>query len=206
MSEATAFEQFGSDFLRIIFHRRRIADSVARVLGPGFELGPIGAGPTRRLAKVTARGTYRTPYADNLPGELPAFRVTLPVDVDFTVGVAGSSMTFHADVIVPLLIRFRLEHPLVLHWDVTPPGQDDILLKLDPETRRSAALQRFSTLEADLRGFLIRFVDRELHKEHVQRATRIDLEQVIDGSWEALAAQFLPPWEPTVDSLEGAVS
>lgn len=186
-------EQFGEDFLRMVFHRRRIADSVARVLGPGFELGPFGAGPTRKLAKIRARGTYRSMYADNLPGDLPAFRVTVPVDVDFTVDIAGSSLTFHADVIAPLIIRFRLEEPLILHWDVTPPGPEDILLKLDPSTGRSALLQRLSTLEADLRGFLTTFVTRELGKEHVTRATRIDLLEVIDGGWEALAAQFLPP-------------
>lgn len=194
-------EQFGQDFLRMVFHRRRIADCVARVLGPSFELGPIGAGPTRKLAKVKARGVYRTLYADNIPGDLPAFRVTVPVNVDFTVEVAGSALTFHADVIVPLIVRFELEDPLILIWEVTPPTEDDILLKLDPENRGSAVLQRFSTIEADLRGFLIRFISRELEKEHVARATRIDLREVIDGGWEALADQFLPPREPPLEPL-----
>jgi hypothetical protein len=197
-------EQFGQDFLRMVFHRRRIADSVARVLGPGFELGPFGAGPTRKLAKIRAKGTYRNLYADNLPGELPAFRVTVPVDVDFTVDIAGSSLTFHADVIAPILVRFRLEEPLILHWDVTPPTDEDILLKLDATPGKSAILHKLSTLEADLRGFLIRFVTRELEKEHVQHATRIDLLKVIDGGWEALASQFLPPVVPGETPLPDA--
>jgi hypothetical protein len=38
---------------------------------------------------------------------------------------------------------------------------------------------------------LLRYVTRELDKEHVRRATRIPLDEVIDAAWPSISAQFL---------------
>ena len=47
---------------------QRFPDDV--VLGPTIKLGPIGAGPGRKAATVSALGTFRPCKGDVIPGEL----------------------------------------------------------------------------------------------------------------------------------------
>ena len=48
------YDEFGMRFMDLVLHRDRVMESVNRVLGEEFHLGPIGAGPGRKVAKVTA--------------------------------------------------------------------------------------------------------------------------------------------------------
>ena len=189
---ATGLERFGPDFMRLVLHRERVLESVDRILGEEFALGPIGAGPGRRLARATARGKYGKTYGEELAGGELGYRVYLPVDVDFDLDLHVDNLRFHAEVIVPLEIRMRLEEPLTIHWDVTPPAVDDVVLKVQSGDRRSAIVQKLAGIDDELRRFLLRFVTRELEKPHVVKATRLDLLTLIDNAWPALAEQFLP--------------
>lgn len=185
------YAEFGHAFLTRVLHRDRVTQSIDRVLGQEFHLGPMGAGPGRRLARLTAHGRYRPSYAEEV-GEL-AFRVHVPVDVDFELQIPLDRHRFRAEVVVPLGVRLRVVEPVTILWEITPPTPEEVELRLTNEARRSAMLQRLAGLEAELRAFLVRFVRRELAKPHVARATRIDLADVIDHAWEAIACQFLPP-------------
>jgi hypothetical protein len=53
-----SYEQLGRSFMASVLHRQRVLGSIDRVLGKDFSLGPIGAGPGRALAKITAPGTF----------------------------------------------------------------------------------------------------------------------------------------------------
>ncbi len=192
MVDAAEFERFGRDFLRLVLRKERILESVARALGPTLELGPIPAGPGRRFAKATARGAYGGLYGDELPGDSPAFKVFVPVDVEVEVDVAGATLKFQADVVAPIVLTMELESPITVQWRVTPPTEDDVQLELRSTQRASSIIQKVAGLDADLRAFMMRFVTREMQKPHIQRALRIDLVPIIDGAWPALADQFLP--------------
>jgi hypothetical protein len=185
------YEDFGRQLFRQVLHAERIEESVATVLGERIELGPFGAGPGRFLAKVRATGAIGRPRATPLPGPMVAYRVRLPIDVTFDLDLAVDVHTFRADVVVPLTLTARAAAPLTIVWDITPPslGEMDVLVAVD--RRRTELLRRVAGIDEELRRFMLRYVTRELQKEHVVRATHIHLGEVIDAAWPMISAQFL---------------
>lgn len=190
------YTDFGETFLRTILHRRRVLDSVDRILGDRIEIGPIGAGPGRVFARVRAVGLFQPCFGEALEGLLLAYRVIVPIEVDFELDLAVDVHRFHASVQVPLVLTARIEDPAVLHWDITMPSADELELSLETARRRSQVLQRVAGLEEELRRFLLRVVEKELAKPHVVKATRIDFPAIIDNAWPVLADQFLPVRAP----------
>lgn len=188
-----AYEEFGAIFLRDVLHRDRVLESIDRILGEEFTLGPMGAGPGRRIATLTATGSFRPCTGEQIAGaDEVSYKVLLPVDVDFDLDLRVDTHRFHAEVLVPLTVILRLVAPLTIVWDIVPPTEDEVTITIAGETRRSAVLQKLAGLDDELRRFLVRFVDRELDKPHVRKARRIELIDVIDGAWPVIAAQFLP--------------
>lgn len=186
-------EHFGANFMRLVLHRQRILDSIERVLGEELTLGPIGAGPGRVFARITAKGTFGKTTGEDLPDpETIGYRVFLPIAVTFDLDLRVDSLTFEADVLLPLTLRMYVEEPLTVVWDITVPSEDEVQMTLKADKRRSAALQKVAGLDAELRRFIIKFVAKELDKPHVRKAMRIDLVSVIDAAWPKIAAQFLP--------------
>lgn len=186
-------EHFGASFMRLILHKDRVLESIERVLGEELSLGPIGAGPGRVLAKITARGRFGKTYGEVIPDPATVgYKVFLPVSVTFDLDLRVDSLTFDADVLLPLTIRMYVEEPLTIVWDITVPNEDEVEMTVQTDKRRSAALQKVAGIEGELRRFILKFVARELDKPHVRRATRIDLVSVIDGAWDSIASQFLP--------------
>lgn len=192
VDDRSDFARFGPDFMRLILHKDRVTQSIDRVLGDTFALGPIGAGPGRKFATATATGTYKPSYGHALEGDVTGYQVFVPVSVVFDLQISVDSMRFLADVVLPLHITMRLEDPLTIVWDIRPPSEQEIHLQVRTEKVRSAVLQRVSGLDGELRRFISRFVARELEKPHVQRAQRIPLIELIDAAWPVIAAQFLP--------------
>lgn len=186
------YDDFGEVFLRRVLHLERVLRSIDRILGPTFELGPIGAGPGRKIARLTARGEFLPTYGEEIAAADVAYRVWLPVSVDFELDLRVDTHRFHAQVVVPLIVRLRLVEPLTILWDITPPTEEDLQIEITGDSRRSTALQKLAGLDGELRRFLLRFVDRELQKEHVLTARRIHVDRVIDGAWPEIADQFLP--------------
>jgi hypothetical protein len=185
------YDEFGVRFMNLVLHRDRVMESINRVLGEDFQLGPIGAGPGRKVAKVTASGTFGTAYGEALP-DVVGYQVNLPVQVTFHLDLGVDTMRFDADVVLPLRLTMDLVEPLTVLWHITPPRPDDVAIDVQSDNRRAAVLQKLTGLDGELRRFIVRFVERELEKPHVRKAMRIDLVTVIDNAWEHLAAQFLP--------------
>lgn len=186
------FHRFGEDFVRLVLHKQRVTESIDRVLGERFELGPIGAGPGRRVAKATAHGRFQPSFGHELSDGRPGFRVFVPVAVTFDLDLRVDSMRFEADVVIPLTVTTRLEEPVTIVWDIAPPTEDEVRLEVRTSTIRSSLLQRVAGMDGELRRFILRFVARELEKPHVQKARRISLVPLIDAAWPIIADQFLP--------------
>ena len=185
------YDEFGMRFMELVLHRDRVMESINRVLGADFQLGPIGAGPGRKVAKVTATGTFGTAYGDALP-DVVGYNVNLPVNVAFHLDLGVDMLRFDAEVLLPLRLTMELVEPLTILWHITPPHPDDVTISVKSDNRRAAVLQKLTGLDGELRRFIVRFVDRELDKPHVRKAMRIDLVTLIDNAWEHIAAQFMP--------------
>lgn len=185
------YDEFGMRFMNLVLHRDRVMQSVNRVLGEKFQLGPIGAGPGRKVAKVTASGAFGTAFGEALH-DVVGYEVNLPVDVTFHLDLGVDVMRFDAQVVLPLRLTMELVEPLTILWHITPPGPDDVTIDVQSDNRRAAVLQKLTGLDGELRRFIVRFVERELEKPHVRKAMRIDLVTVIDNAWEHIAAQLMP--------------
>ncbi|HET6165428.1 MAG TPA: hypothetical protein VFE07_01260, partial [Marmoricola sp.] len=154
-------------------------------------LGPIGAGPGRKVAKVTAVGTFGKAYGEALP-DVVGYRVNLPVSVAFDLDLGVDMLRFNSEVLLPLRLTMELVEPLTILWHITPPHPDDVVMTVESDTRRATVLQKLTGLDGELRRFIVRFVDRELEKPHVRKAMRIDLVTLIDNAWPHIAEQFMP--------------
>jgi hypothetical protein len=190
--QAISYEQFGANFSRMVLHEQRILESINRLLGEKIELGPMGAGPGRVFAKARATGWFQDTYGNAVVDDLLVYRVYLPIEVDFELEIAKDVNRFHAQVILPLTLTVRVEQPLTIVWDITPPQEEEVTIRVETGKRRSAVLQRMSGLDAELRRFLIRVIEKELEKPHILKATRIDMGSLIDAAWPVIADQFLP--------------
>ena len=189
---AMTYDDFGAAFLARVLHVQRVTESIDRILGPTLALGPIGAGPGRKFARLTATGQFLPSHGEPIPGDQVAYRVFVPVAVTFDIDLRVDTHRFHADIVVPLEVRLRLTEPLTIVWDLHTPDPEDLQITLVGDSRRSTALQKLSGLDGEMRRFMLRFIDRELTKPHVQRARFIAVDEVIDGAWEQIACQFLP--------------
>lgn len=190
------YDEFGMRFMNLVLHRDRVMESINRVLGDEFLLGPIGAGPGRKIAKVTARGTFGKAYGEALPlgheGQSVGYEVNLPVDVVFDLDLGVDMHRFKAGVVLPLRLTMELVEPLTILWHIAPPDPEDVVMRIASDSRRATVLQKVTGLEGELRRFIVRFVERELDKPHVRKAMKIDLVTLIDNAWEHIAGQFLP--------------
>lgn len=193
MSEEITYGEFGRRLFETVLHEERIEESIATLLGDRISLGPIGAGPGRVLAKVTVEGTIGRPVAEALEGDFVAFLVRLPVQVDFDLDIAVDVHRFHVDMVVPLRLTARAATPLTIVSEITVPTEDELEVEVTVDRRSTAVLRKVAGIDMELRRFLLRYVTRELQKEHVVRATRIPLGEVIDAAWPTISAQFLTP-------------
>lgn len=185
------YDEFGLRFMRLILHRDRVMESIGRVLGEDFQLGPIGAGPGRKVAKVTATGTFGAPTGEEL-SDAVGYLVQLPIAVTFDLDLSVDVLRFNAEVVLPLRLTMELVEPLTILWHITPPNAEEVTMTVVSDARRATVLQRLTGMDGELRRFIVRFVERELAKPHVRKAMHIDLVTLIDNAWEHLAAQFLP--------------
>ena len=188
-----SYERFGVSWVRRVLNRERILRTVEAVLGEKIVLGPIGAGPGRAFASVSIVGTYGPATGEEVAGaDLLTYAVQLPISVVFDLDVPLDKLTFNAEVVVPLTIVVHTEEPVRLRLEIQVPTEDQIELQLHADTRRGAVLQKVAGLEAELRRFLIKVLTTELAKPYVERATHLDMEELIDRAWPAISAQFLP--------------
>lgn len=190
--ESITYDQFGHLFIRRILHKDRILRTVDQVMGPTIKLGPIGAGPGRGFASISVDGQFKPCKGEEIPGELLAYRIWLPIAVDFELDLRMDKHTFHADVVVPLTLTVHVEAPVRFRWEIGVPGPDEVSISLNTATRRGAMLQKIAGMEGELRRFLIKVVRTELSKPYVQKATNLDMEDLLDRTWDDITLHFLP--------------
>jgi hypothetical protein len=187
-----SYQRFGVHWIRRVLNKERVLRTIDDLLGEKIELGPIGAGPGRAFASVSIVGQFHPTSGEEVPAELLTYAVNLPISVVFDLDLPLDTLTFNAEVVVPLVIVVHTEEPVRLVLEIRVPTEDRIELQLRTDTRRGRTLQKVAGLDAELRRFLIKVLTTELDKPYVQRATHLDMEQLIDHAWPALSAQFLP--------------
>ncbi|HWJ66641.1 MAG TPA: hypothetical protein VNT31_08185 [Nocardioides sp.] len=188
----STYEDFGVSWIRRVLHKERILRTIDQVLGDQIALGPIKAGPGRAFASVSFVGRYQPTTGRELPGDLLAYAIDLPISVVFDLDVPLDTLTFNAEVVVPLVLVVHTEAPLRLRLELKTPTEEQIGLELRTDTRRGAMIRKIAGLDGELRRFLLKVLDTELAKPYVRRATYLDMEELIDHAWPMLTERFLP--------------
>ena len=187
-----SYEQFGRHYIRRVLNLGRVLETIDALLGPTIELGPIGAGPGRAFASVTVLGRFSSTTGHEIPGDLLTYGIDLPIAVTFTLDLPMDTLTFNADVVVPLTLVVHTEAPTTIRMELTMPPAEKVQLTISPSTRRGAVFQKITGLESELRRFLPQVLATELAKPYIQKAMRLDMEDLIERSWDDLSSHFLP--------------
>lgn len=184
--EYCSYEEFGSLFFRAAVTPDKILGAIDGIAGQPIDVGPMGVGPGR-IAQVTARGQIGTAVATEIPGDVIAYDVLLPVELDFTVNLQVEKERFHATVDIPLVLTARCTTDLKIVVDIAPPDACDVHLALSAEGRRASLLQRVANIDGELRRFVAKYVRREIDKPHVTAARVVDIGTAIDAAWSGMA-------------------
>jgi hypothetical protein len=185
-SEYCTYEEFGELFFRAAVTEDRILGAVDAFAGQPIDFGPMGVGPGR-IAQVTAKGQIGEAQATELPGVPIAYRLVVPVELDFTVNLQVEKERFHASVEVPLTVKAHATRDLRILVDVTPPNPDELELELQADGLRASLLKRIANIDGELRRFVAKYVARELEKPHIVATREIDVGVSIDVAWAGMA-------------------
>ncbi len=180
------YEEFGRRFFELAATPERILGAVNLLAGEPIAMGPIGVGPGR-LAKVTASGAIGLATAAAIEGDLIAYRVTLPVALDFELNLQVDTHRFHADVQIPLVLTARAAEPLHIVIDVDAPKPRQIVVNLRASGLRASVLSLAVGVEGELQRFIAKYVVRELEKPAIAQARTIDVGAAIDGAWQSIS-------------------
>jgi hypothetical protein len=186
--ELVSYEQWGADFFAEAVSGERILGAVNNLAGQPIDFGPMGVGPGR-LAKVRAYGEIGAATAERVEGVEITYRVELPVDLTFELNLQVETHTFHAELLVPLVLRARAVQGVRVFIDVTPPRSSDVQVRVQADGIRASIMQRVANVEGELRRFVARYVAREVSKPHVAAARVIDVAAAIDRAWAHLSPE-----------------
>ncbi len=184
--EFVTYEQWGLDFFAAAVSQERILGAVNNIAGQPIDFGPMGVGPGK-IAKVRAFGKIGAATASRLDGPLIAYRVELPVSLTFELNLQVETHTFHADLLVPLILTARAVDGVRIFITIDPPRSADIGVRVKAEGIRASIMQRVANIEGELQRFVARYVARETTKPHIEEARVIDVSGAIDKAWSSIA-------------------
>jgi hypothetical protein len=181
-----SYEQWGVDFFREAISEERVLGAVNTIAGQPIEFGPIGAGPGR-IAKVRAYGEIGAATATQERGDQISYRVLLPVDLTFEVDLQVEKQRFDAELLVPLTLTATARSGVRIFIEAVPPRGEDVQVDLRGQGLRASVLQKVAGIDAEVRRFVARYVERELEKPHVLDARMIDVSRAIDRAWASIS-------------------
>lgn len=184
--EFVSYQQWGLDFFSEAVSEDRILGAVNNIAGQPIDFGPMGVGPGK-IAKVRAYGEIGAATAHRLDGGQIAYRVELPVSLNFELNLQVETLVFHAELLVPLTLTARAVEGVRIFISIDPPRSSDIQVRVQAEGIRASIMQRVADVEGELKRFVAKYVARETSKPHIEAARVIDVSAAIDKAWGSIA-------------------
>lgn len=185
-AEYVSYEKWGADFFRAAVTAARVHSGVAALAGRPLDFGPVGAGPGK-IARISATGAIGEPSIAPVDSEALAYRVVIPVVLDFELGLPDGVHRFHATLEVPVVLTARALTGLRIYIDVDPPTAGDVVAEMRADGLRATLVQWLVPIEAELRRFVATYVAREVMKPEIADARVIDVAGAIDRAWSSIA-------------------
>jgi len=201
-AEFVSYQQWGLDFFAEAVSEDRILGAVNNIAGQPIDFGPMGVGPGK-IAKVRAYGEIGAATAHRLDGGQIAYRVELPVSLNFELNLQVETLVFHAELLVPLTLTARAVEGVRIFISIDPPRSSDIQVRVQAEGIRASIMQRVADVEGELKRFVAKYVARETSKPHIEAARLIDVSAAIDKAWGSIAPK--PAEEKVTDDFAEAL-
>jgi hypothetical protein len=175
-----SYADFGRAFFERAVTEERVQLAARGLAGRPIEFGPINIGPLG-LPKVSAKGTVGEPLARRLDGDLVAFELVLPVDINLVIDFGLEKSRFRATVTVRLQLTARAAGPLKVVIDIEPPSRRNVDVHMQAEGLRASVLQLVAPIESEVRRSVSRYVAKQLTRPAIQKARVIDVGRVLDS-------------------------
>jgi hypothetical protein len=179
-TESMGYAEFGAAFVRAAVTPDRICTVVRNLAGEAVRVGPLHAGPGG-VAEASAVGRIGEPAVRETAPEPLAYEVTLPVDLELDVTVAGTK--HHYDVDAQVRIRFRVVLALPLSICIEPesPTYRDVDVSVHPKTIRARVVGQAGNIDRELRKHIARYL-RERIQSDVSDFAVVDLLSLIEDA------------------------
>lgn len=176
-----SYEQFGSAFVHEAVTPDRISGVIRGIAGGVVKVGPMQAGPGG-LASAVAAGTVADPIVEPTGDDPLSYDVTLPVDLKLDVNVAGTHHHYSAEAKVKIGIAVRLEAPLSICIEPTPPSRRDVTVKVHAKGLQAKVLGRVGDIDNELRREIANYVRSRIESDGSEFAN-VDLRPLMLEAW-----------------------
>lgn len=181
-----SYQDFGAALIDEAVSIARIESTAATVAGDKVEAGPIGVGPGD-AATVMAKGTLGAPSAKAAaPAEDGSrrFVVTIPVELNLTVKVAGTVHRFESSILVRLHLTVRTAiEPIALLIDIAPPEPFDMEVQVRSSGVAAKVLGRLGNVDGKIRKEVVNVINQRLSTPEAKAVTTIDIDPLIEAVW-----------------------
>jgi hypothetical protein len=177
------YEEFGSAFVHEAVTPARISGVIRGLAGDVVKVGPLSAGPGG-VASATAAGRVGDPDVTQTNDDPLEYRVTLPVDLDLVVDVAGTHHRYTATAKVRIGIAVHLAPPLSICIEPTPPGRGDVTVKVYAKGLQAKVLGRIGDIDNELEREIAAYVKSRISSDASQ-FTNVDLRPLMLEAWPA---------------------
>jgi hypothetical protein len=134
------------------------------------------------VASATATGTIGEPLVEQTSADSTAYCVHLPVDLELVVTLSGSHHHYTAEADIEIRIAARLEPPLSICIEPTPPTHRDVTVKVHPKGLQAKVVGRMGDIDSELRREIAEYVTDRITTDAAQY-TNVDLRPIIHAAW-----------------------
>jgi hypothetical protein len=175
------YGEFGAAFVHEAVTPDRIRSVIRDLAGDIVRVGPINAGPGG-VALASAEGTMQEPLIDMTGDDPLTYQVTLPVDLELEVNIAGSHHRYSAEAQVRIGIAVHLAPPLSICVEPTPPTRREVSVKVQARGLQAKVLGRIGSIDNELRREIAAYVTGRIEADGSQFAN-FDLRPLMLEAW-----------------------
>jgi len=175
------YEQFGAAFVHEAVTPERISSVIRGVAGGIVKVGPMAAGPGG-VASASATGDVGDPVIEKTGDEPLTYAVTLPVDLQVDVIVAGTHHRYKARASVRIVIKVHLEAPLSICIEPIPPARHDVTVSVRAQGLPAKVLGRVGDIDNELRREIASYVRHRIESDGSE-FSNVDLRPLMQAAW-----------------------
>ncbi|HVT21187.1 MAG TPA: hypothetical protein VHE57_07360 [Mycobacteriales bacterium] len=159
-----SYAEFGAAFVHEAVTPDRIREVIRRITGEVVRVGPLEAGPGN-VATADAVGRIGDAVVLLTGHEPLGYQVSLPVELDVDVTVAGTRHHFDVEATVQVSFTVLLAPPLSICIVPESPTYRDVDVVVHPKGMQARLVQRAGNVDREMRKHIARYVRERIASE-----------------------------------------